>query len=106
MKYQVRNLVKKHIHYKIKKWKKQGSYDILHDIIENVILVQSMDNAGNVNHTVSIVGYCIFDSNYKKVLLFTIYLLNHICSPLIGEGLCAMIETLIYAFRYTNKRGN
>ena len=39
MKYQVKTLGDQSIHYNINKWKKQGSFEILHDISENVILV-------------------------------------------------------------------
>ena len=54
------------VHYSLVKYKKKGSYDILKDISENVTLVQLMDSLGNVNHAISVVGYWIFDSNYKK----------------------------------------
>ena len=47
---------------------KKGNFDNLHEISENITLVKSMDTVGNVNHTVSIVGYLKFDSNYKKGL--------------------------------------
>ena len=45
-----------------------GSHDILTDISEYVALVKLMDYLGNVNHDISVVGYWIFDSNYKKHL--------------------------------------
>ena len=48
--------------------KKQVIFDILIEISENVTLVQLMGIVGNVNHEVSIVGYWIFDPNYKKSL--------------------------------------
>ena len=57
------------VHNSLMKYKKKGSYDILKDISENVTLVQLMDSLGNVNHTTSVVGYWIFDSNYKKALV-------------------------------------
>ena len=44
---------------------------ILNDISEYFTLVQLMDTVGNVTHAVSIVGKCIFDSNYKKELSLT-----------------------------------
>ena len=50
-----------------------GSFDILHDISEKFTLVQLMDSVGNKNNAVSIVGYWIFDSNYKKELPLTLY---------------------------------
>ena len=43
-------------------------FDILNDIIEDVTLVQLMDSLGNMTRAISVVGYCIFDSNYKKAL--------------------------------------
>ena len=52
-------------------WKKNYAFDILNDIGEDVILVQLMDSLGNVNHAISVVGYWIFDSNYKKALCLT-----------------------------------
>ena len=51
--------------------KKNYAFDILNDISEDVTLVQLMDSLGNVNHAISIVGYWIFDSNYKKALYLT-----------------------------------
>ena len=36
---------------------KRGQYEILHDTIENVTLVQLIHSVGNVNNEVSIVGY-------------------------------------------------
>ena len=47
------------------------AFDILNDMSETVPLVQLMELLGNVNHAISIVGYCIFDSNYKKALCLT-----------------------------------
>ena len=47
------------------------AFDILNDISENVTLVQLMDSIGNVNHSISIVGHWIFDSNYNKALCLT-----------------------------------
>ena len=37
--------------------RKEVSFDIIHDISENVTLVQLMDAVGDANHAVSIVGY-------------------------------------------------
>ena len=44
--------------------KKKGTFDILNDISEKGTLVQLMESLGNVNNSISIVGYWIFDSNY------------------------------------------
>ena len=41
-------------------------FDILNYIGEDVTLVQLMGSLGNVNNAISILGYWIFDSNYKK----------------------------------------
>ena len=57
------------VHYGLMKYKQTGSYKILKYIIENVTLVQLMDSLGNVNSAISVVGYWIFDSNYKKSLV-------------------------------------
>ena len=62
-----------------------GSFDILTDISEHVILLQLMDSLGNVNHAISVVGYWIFDSNYEKSLLLNIESLDMICAPSVGE---------------------
>ena len=40
-----------------------------------------METVGNVNHAVSIVGYWIFDSNYKKSLLLKLESLNQKSLP-------------------------
>ena len=45
---------------------KRDAFDILNDIIENVTLVQLMDSLVNVNHSISILRYWVFYSNYKK----------------------------------------
>ena len=63
-----------------------------------------MEIIGSLNHAVSIVGYWIFDSRYKKTLPLTLYSLNIICSPLEVEGIFAMFETVFWAVRYIKKR--
>ena len=60
------------VHYILRKYKKKGSYDILTNISENVTLVQLMDSLENINHAISVVGYWIFDSNYKRALVLNI----------------------------------
>ena len=89
------------LHYNIKKWKKFQFY-ILRDISRNTIFVQLIVSVGNINNAVSILGYCIFDSNCKNSLLLALYLLNLICSPLEVEGTFSMFETVFQAFRYIN----
>ena len=59
------------LQYNLKIWKKNDDFDILNDISEDVTLVQLMDSLGNVNHAISIVGYSIFDSNYRKALFLS-----------------------------------
>ena len=53
-------------HYILVEYKKKGSHSILKDISENVTLVQLMKYLGNVNNDISVFGYWIVDSNYKK----------------------------------------
>ena len=64
-----------------------------------------MDTYDNVNHALSIFGYCIFDSNYKKALPLTLDSFNLIYSPSVGDVLFAMFETVVCAVRYINNRG-
>ena len=59
------------LHYDMTIWKKNNDDDILNNISEDVTLVQLMDSLGNVNHAISIVGYCIFDYKYKKAIFST-----------------------------------
>ena len=57
--------------YNMTIWKRNDAFGILNYISEDVTLVQLMDSLGNVNHVISIVGNCIFYSNYKKALCLT-----------------------------------
>ena len=57
------------VNYSLVKYKKKGYYDILKEIRNHITLVQLMDYLDNVNHAISVVGFCIFDSNYKKELV-------------------------------------
>ena len=57
------------LYYNMSKYKKKCYFDILNGISKHVNLVQLMDSLGNVNHAISVVGYLIFDSNYKKALV-------------------------------------
>ena len=54
-------------------------------ISKHVTLVQLMDYLGNVNHDISVVGYWIFGSNYKKSLVLNIESLDMFCAPSVGE---------------------
>ena len=58
-----------------------------------------MDSLGNVNHTISLVGYFIFDSNYEQALCLTSESLDLICSPSVGEEQVVKFETVFYAVR-------
>ena len=87
------------MHYKLIKYKKIGNHKILEDISANVTLVQLMDSIENVNHTISVVGSWIFDSNYKRTLVLNRASLNMICAPSVGEEQSAKFETVYYAVR-------
>ena len=71
MKKKLRQKGEQHLIYNTKKWKNKGDFGILNDISENVTLVKLMDKLVNVNNDISIVGYWIFDSKYKKSLFLT-----------------------------------
>ena len=73
------------VYYILRKYKQKGSYDILKGIYEHVTLVQLIDSLGNVNHDIIVVGYWIFDSNYKKELVLNRASLDIICAPSVGE---------------------
>ena len=73
------------MYYILSKYKKKGSYDILIDISEHVTLFQLMYYLGNVNHSISVIGYWIFDSNYEKALVLNRESLDMICAPSVGE---------------------
>ena len=59
-----------------------------------------MDSLGNVNHAISVVGYCIFDSNYEKSLVLNRESLDMISEPSVSEEQVADFETLFTAVRY------
>ena len=44
------------VHYSMRKYKNNGSYDIPIDISEHVTLVQLMEYLGDVNHAINVVG--------------------------------------------------
>ena len=80
--------------------KQTGYYNILKDISENVTLVQLIYSLGNVNHAISVVGYWVLESNYKKSLFLNRTSLDMICAPSIGEDRAAKCETVFTAVRY------
>ena len=59
------------LQYNLTIWKEKDDYDITNNINDDVTLVQLMESPENDNRAVSIVGYFIFDSNYKKELFLT-----------------------------------
>ena len=59
-----------------------------------------MDSLGNVNHAISVVGKCIFDSNYEKSLFLYRALLDMICAPYVGEEQADKFESVFTAVRY------
>ena len=97
MKNRRKNKVVQNLQYNLNILKKSDAFDILNDISEDVTLVQLMGSLGNVNNAISILGYWIFDSNYKKALCLTQELLDILCSPSIDEDL---VETFQSVFLY------
>ena len=59
-----------------------------------------MDSLGNVNHTISVVGYWIFDSNYEKALFLNRASLEIICASSVGEGQGAKCKLVFTSVRY------
>ena len=51
---QARKKCEQNFHYRIKKWKKEGSFEVLNYIRKNVTLVTLMEILGNADHSVSI----------------------------------------------------
>ena len=80
-----RNEVESRVHYNLIKYKKKGLYKILEEISKHVTPVQLMDSLVYVNHAISVVGKCIFDSNYKKALVLNRASLDMMCAPSIGD---------------------
>ena len=77
-----------------------GSYDIMTDRSENVTLFQLMDYLANLNHSISVDGYWIFESNHKRARVLHIESLDLICAPSVVEEQVAKFETLFTAARY------
>ena len=88
------------MHYGLIKYKQTGSYKILKEISENVTLVQLMYSLGNMNHDISVVGYWIFDSNYKEALVLNRASLDMICAPYFSEEKATKSETVFTAVIY------
>ena len=77
-----------------------GSYDILKDISKHSTLVQLMYSLSKLNHAISVLGYWIFDLDYKITLVLNRELLDMICAQYVGEEEVATFETAFYAVRY------
>ena len=88
------------VHYKLMKYMKMGEYKILEDISANVTLGQLMDSLGNVNHSISVVGSWIFESNYERALFLNKASLDMICAPSVGEEQYAIFEEIVFSVRY------
>ena len=88
------------VYYSLRKYKSKVSYDILTNISKIVTLVQLMDSLGNVNCDISVVGYWICDSNYKKSLVLNRESVYMICAPSIGEEQASKYETVFSEVRY------
>ena len=88
------------MHYRLLKYKKKGYYDILKDISEHVTLFQFVYYLGNVNCAISVVGYWIFYSYYKKSLVLNRESLNMTCATSVGEEQVTEFETVFTAVRY------
>ena len=73
------------LQYNLTICKKNYDFGILNNIGGDLTLLQLMASLVNVNHDISIVGYWIFYSNYKKAFCLTQELLDIICSPSIGK---------------------
>ena len=88
------------MYYILRKYKNKGSYDIMTGISEDITLVQLVYSLGNVNYDISVFGYWIFDSNYKRALVLNRESLDMICAPSVGEEQVAVFEAVFTAMRY------
>ena len=66
----------------------------INDLFEMKHMIKDMelDSLGNVNHDISVIGYWIFDSNYKRSLVLNRELLDMISSPSVLEEQVAKSE--------------
>ena len=58
-----------------------------------------MDYLENVNRAISVVGYLVFDSNYKVVLVLNRKSFDIICAPSVGEEQLSKFELLFNSVR-------
>ena len=63
-----------------------------------------MDKVGNISHSMSISGLCIYDSNYKKGLPLVNFFLDIICSYYYGDNCFAECEMLYDEIGYLNPK--
>ena len=56
-----------------------------------------MNSLGNLNHAISVVGYWMFESNYKKAVVLNRESLYMIYAPYVGEEQSAKFETIFAA---------
>ena len=87
------------MYYSLRKYKNDGTYNILTDISEHITLVEVINYLGNVNHAIIVVEYRIFDSKYKRALVLNRKLLDMICAPSVGKKEVARFKRVIYAVR-------
>ena len=80
--------------------KRKESYDIMTGISEHSNLVKLIYSLFNINHAISVVGYWIFDSNYKRALLLNREWLDMIFAPSVGEEHEGEFKTVFTAVRY------
>ena len=81
------------LRYNPKVWHNKDYFYILNNRSKYVTFVQLMDTLGNVNHSISIVGYWIFESNYDNSLFLTQESLDLICCPSIGLKKVAIFQS-------------
>ena len=93
-----------HLFYNMVKWK-TGELYILNGISDHVTLVQPIDTAGNVNNLVSIIGWWIYDSNYKREIHLIKGSLDMIFYQYKDEkGMYDEFKDVYYAVRYVNPK--
>ena len=100
----VRNKGEQCLRCKPEEWNKEGTFYVVNNISEHVTLVQLMYSLGNVNHTVSLVGKWIFNSNYEKVLQLKIESLNLICSCSDEYQNVTIFNWVYYVLRHVNPK--
>ena len=77
-----------------------SSYDIITYISEHVNIVHLIDYLVHVNHDIGVVGYWIFDSEYRQALVFSREYFHMSCEPSVGEEQVYQFEKLFTAVRY------